>query len=506
MKISRRLNWPVFLFLFVFLSGSAFSAETPIISLKIIHINDLHGHIQPEADKAAPGMMSGGAVYLGAMVLREKAADPEGWILLAAGDMFQGTPVSNVFRGKPVTEIMNYLGFDAMVLGNHEFDWGQETLQEITKRSAFPVLGANILLPGGKPLPGTRKYIILERKGLKIAVIGIITPDTALTTKPENVKGLSFTEPERVLPGLIREAREKGAALVIVLSHCGLERDRKIAALVAGIDVIVGGHSHTAIEPPCLAGNTIIVQAGWAGKYLGVLDIQYDAQSGKISGYTAKGELKPVVEEKGLSPDAKIEKIIESFDKQIRGEFSRIVGETSVELTRSYVEESNLGDLICDAIREAAAADIAFQNSGGIRADIPRGKITLNQVFQVLPFDNQLISMDLTGRQITAALERSAAGEHGILQVSGLKVTVDVKAPPGSRIKQVIVAGRKIEPDQHYRVAVNDFLAAGGDRMTIFSRGTRITYGDDLREIFVKYLKVHSPLNHKVEGRIIIER
>ncbi len=293
---------------------------------------------------------------------------------------------------------------------------------------------------------------------------------------------------------------------MIVLSHCGLERDRKIAASVPGIDVIVGGHSHTAIETPCLIGDTVIVQAGWGGMYLGVLDIEYNKKTRKITSCTEKNGLITVTAGLGVPLDPQVAKMIEYYENQIRGEFSRIVGESAVSLTRSFIGESNIGDAICDAIRESTSAQIAFQNSGGIRSDIPTGQITLEQVFIALPFDNQLISMDLTGRQIADVLEENAAGQFGMLQVSGLNIKVNVKAPAGHRIKEIFVAGRKIEPGKYYRVAVNDFLAAGGDGMNSFSRGIHIAYGDNLRDALTKYLEGHSPLNAKVKGRIIIER
>ena len=417
MQSTLKIRITVIILFILFSTPSGAGGQT--IRLKILHINDLHGHILPEKIGKFP---AGGAACLAGLINQERAANPEGTVLLSAGDMFQGTPISNVFRGRPVIEIMNYLKFDAMALGNHEFDWGTYTLRNIMKLCSCPVLGANITAPGGKLIDGTSDYILLERKGLKIAVIGIITPETAVTTKPDNVKGLTFAEPESALPKLVRETRGRGAAIVVVLSHCGLERDRKIASSVPGIDLIVGGHSHTAIETPCRIGDTVIVQAGWGGMYLGVLDIEYDKKARKITSYTEKDELRAVAAGPDRPFDAQVAKMIEYYENQIREEFSQIVGESAVDLTRSYISESNIGNVICDAIRESTSARIAFQNSGGIRSDIPVGQITLGQVFIALPFDNQLISMDLTGRQIADVLEENAAGQFGILQVSGLNI------------------------------------------------------------------------------------
>ncbi len=501
MKTLRRLNWPVFILVLVFLSGNCIASDESHVILKIIHLNDLHGHIQPSKGKTT----TGGAAYFGAMVLREKSANPEGSILLAAGDMFQGTPISNVFRGKPVTEIMNYLGFEAMELGNHEFDWGWPELLKMKAQAGFPYLAANLACKNGSGVPGIKKFILLEKKGIKVAVIGILTPETAFTTNPKNVKDFRFQEPEKVLPALISAARKGGAKLVIALSHCGFDRDRAIAERVRGIDVIVGGHSHTAVTPPFVAGQTVIVQAGSWGNYLGVLDLEVDAASGRVLKYS-HDNLKPVNSSRGAPFDEKIDGIVKTHDEKIKKEFSRVVGETKTDLLRSAEGESNLGDLICDAVRREAAARIAFYNSGGVRTDIFRGKIRLEQAFEALPFDNLVVAMDLTGRQIKEILEHSAAREFGVLQVSGMKVKINPANPQGGRVVEALVNGRKLDPDRTYRVATNDFLAAGGDRYVSFKQGKNIVYGDDVRDIFVRHLEKNSPVNPRVEGRIVIVR
>ncbi len=502
MKIPRPRYWSVFFFLLVFLSGNCFASEKPAISLKIIHLNDLHGHVKPALDKTASAQsMTGGAAYFGAMVLREKSADPAGSILLSAGDMFQGTPISNVFRGKPVTEIMNYLGFDAMTLGNHEFDWGWPELQKIEAQARFPYLAANMGNKDGSALRGITKFIYLERKSIKIAVIGIITPETPFSTNPKNVRNFKFQQPEMVLPGLITEVRNSGAKLVIVLSHCGLDRDRAIAERVPRIDIIVGGHSHTAVTPPLIAGKTIIVQAGSWGNYVGVLDLELDAASGRVLKYS-RDNLKPVIAASDSPADKKIESIVRKYSEKIKEEFSRVVGRTKTDLLRSPDTESNLGNLICDAMRREAAAQIAFYNSGGIRSNIFKGKVRLEQAYEALPFDNVLVSMDLTGTRIREILEHSAAREFGIIQVSGMKVKINAANPKGSRVVEALVNGGKLEPDRTYRVVTNEFLAAGGDRYTSFKQGKNIAYGDDVRDVFILYLEKNSPVSPRVEGRI----
>lgn len=484
-------------------AGMAAAVDKGTAALKIIHMNDLHGHIKPEAIKVGTCPVAGGAAYFGAMVLREKSADPDGAVVLSAGDMFQGTPVSNVFRGKPVIEIMNRLGFEAMALGNHEFDWGWPELQKMMSLSRFPYLAANLKTADGADVPGIKKFICLERKGLKIAVIGVASPETAFTTKPKNVKGFKFLSPERVLPPLVRQVRKDGAKLVVVLSHCGFDRDRAIAERVPGVDIIVGGHSHTALTPAFAAGGTIIVQAGSWGHYLGVLDLEVDRGSGRILKYS-QDYLRPVPESPGSRPDPGIKGIVQRYERNIRKEFSRVVGETRVDLIRNSAGESNLGNLICDSMRAESGAQIAFYNSGGIRANIFKGKVRLEQAFEALPFDNLLVSMDLTGAQVREILEHSAARGYGILQVSGIKVMARASNPEGSRIEETFVNGQKLEIGRVYRVVTNEFLAAGGDRYLTFKQGRNIVYGDDSREVFIRHMKKNSPVEPRIEGRIVI--
>jgi 2',3'-cyclic-nucleotide 2'-phosphodiesterase (5'-nucleotidase family) len=482
---------------------SSFAAARPPVRITILHVNDNHGHILPSIEKTIdPVRPVSGAAWMARMIAQERQKNLRGTLLLSGGDMFQGTALSNVFRGAPVIEIMNALNFDAMAIGNHEFDWGRDVLDHLRTSARFPFLSANVVDGKGGYLPGVKPYILLTRKGIKAAVIGITTPETAFTTKPDNVRGLTFLDPKAVLPRIIKDAKAKGARLIIVLSHSGLDADRKMAQEVSGIHVIVGGHSHTAVNDPVVVKRTIIVQAGCYGFYLGVLKITFDPEHSRITAFTRKNELKKVYSGKDDPFDPAIAGMVDKYYRQIRERFAAVAGETKVNLVRNSRGESNVGNLICDAMREAAGSDVAFQNSGGIRANIPKGKITLEQVYSLLPFDNLLISMELTGSQILRILEKNAMGDYGILQVSGLRVKYDLRKPADERVVKAEAAGRPLASEGRYRVATNDFLAAGGDAYSVFRNGKNICYGDSLRDLFAAYLKKHSPVQPEVEGRI----
>ena len=502
--MKRILNLLI-IFILIFLLSSTLYSQVPSIDLTILHINDFHGRLLPYTVKSISEKIPvSGVAYLAQMINEERSKNPEGTILLSAGDMFQGTPQSNIFRGEPVVEIMNYLKFDAMAVGNHEFDWGQEVLQKLSSISNFPYLSANIVDKDGKYLPYLKPYVIIERKGIKIAIIGLTTPETAYITKPDYVKDLKFLDPVEILPNIIDDVRNKGANLVVVLSHLGFDADKELAEKVSGIDVIVGGHSHTVVTNPVVVRGVIITQAGYNGIYLGVLEIKIQPETNIILGYTRENELKTVFAGPENKFDEKVAQIVDKYNSQLKEEFAKVVGETLVDLVRNYNEESNVGNVICDAMREAVSADIAFQNSGGIRTDIQKGPITMELVYTLLPFDNVLVTMDLTGKQILQLLEQSATLQKGILQQSGLKVKYDMTKPVGQRVVEVFVGDKPLELDKVYKVVTNDFLAAGGDNFVTFKEGKNLVYGDMLRDVFIEYLKKHSPISPKVEGRSII--
>lgn len=498
----------LFLIALFFYVPAGLAAQAPVkVPITILHLNDMHGHLLPFTDKSvSEGTEVGGAAYLAEMIRQERAENPEGTLLLSAGDMFQGTPLSNVFNGQPVIEVMNYLKFDGMALGNHEFDWGRTVLSSLMASAAFPFLSSNIVDKDGKCLAGVKPYVILERKGVKVAVIGVTTPDTVYSTKPGNVSDLLFLDPAEAVAKEIEEVRRHGADFVVVLSHLGLDADRRLANTVPGIHVIVGGHSHTVITEPVWEGETLIVQAGYYGLYLGVLEIEVDTSTGKISRSRAGGTLRNVVAGPGAPKDEYVIEMVEKYSSRLKGEFDKVVGETAVDLLRDPSGESNIGNLLTDAMREASGSQIAFQNGGGIRADIPKGPISLEEIYTLLPFDNVLVTMNLTGAQLMQILERNALLDVRVLQVSGMEIGYDLTRPPGSRVVRASVGKEPLELQQVYTVSTNDFLAAGGDRFVTFREGTNFKMGEDLRNIVISYLQRHSPVNPSIENRMVFRK
>ena len=471
--------------------------------ITLLHINDFHGHLEPITDRTIDSRTKvGGASYLAELIHEERRKNPGGNLLLSAGDMFQGTPVSNLFHGQPVMEIMNHLEFDAMVLGNHEFDWGLEVLQTLVSRARFPILSSNVSFKNGQPLPGIEPYVILEREGIKLGILGLTTPETLYAVKATLVEDLDFQDPLEAASRWIEELKEKGADIIVVLSHLGFPLDRRLARHNPDIHVIVGGHSHTVIDAPVVENGTLIIQAGYYGVYLGVLDLEVDAKTGRIKDHSHTDVLRLVSPDPKAPADETVQAIVTQYTEKIEEKLSVEIGETLVDLVRDPTGESNLGNLICDAIREAAGTPIAFQNGGGIRMDIPAGKISLGDLYTMLPFKNVIVTMDMTGTQILDALEQSGTLEKRILQVSGLEVTYDLSRPPGGQVTHVMVGENPLDLDKRYRVAVNDFLSAGGDRFSAFRKGDRMAVGEELLAAVQSYIERHSPVAPAIEGRI----
>ncbi len=509
-KRNRKLILSIFL-LALFIPLSLYAAQTDV-HLTILHVNDMHGHILPSTAKNPDGKISidtetvGNAANLAGMIGEERAKNPEGTLLLSAGDMFQGTPVSNLFKGKPVIEFMNYLAFDAMAVGNHEFDWGLDAFNQLLTAARFPFLSANIQNTNDPRLHGVTPYIVIHRRNVNIAVIGLTTPDVAYLSKTGLTGNISAQNAANMLPSIIKKATLEGAQIIIVLSHLGLEADRDLARRVSGIHVIVGGHSHTALMTPVMEGSTMIVQAGCYGLYLGVLELDIERDKNPAAYRTIKGALRKVTGGPGQPYDEKAARIVNAYHDRIKDQFAEMIGETAVDLKINDHDESNIGNLICDMMKETTGTDMALINSRSMRTNIPQGKITMEQVYTLLPFDNVIATMDLTGSQIMEILEHSAALPYGRLQVSGITISHDLSKPEGHRVGQVIVGGKPLVPDKTYRIVTNDFLAAGGDRFATFREGQNIQSGMELRDIFLAWLKKHSPVHPVIEERIIINK
>lgn len=465
----------------------------------IIHTNDTHSR----------AVAKDGSMGFTAVSALKKFCESKGVkvILLDAGDTLHGLPFANLVEGKSIVDIMNLVGYDAMTPGNHDFNYGSDTLKKRSEEMNFPLLSANITVKedGSDFL---RDHIIIERNGIRYGIFGLSTPETAYKTNPKNVENISFNNPIEAAKAQVEELKKGGADFIIALAHLGVDEgseytSRLVANEVEGIDLIVDGHSHTIFEEGEKVKNTLIVSTG---DYLNRIGVVVIDSTGKIAGAglvdsTLFTETDPAIGEYITSYNAELEKLL-----------SEVVGTTKVELdgVREHVRagETNLGNLAADAFRWKTGADVAFTNGGGIRASIDIGDITKNEVVTVFPFGNFIVTKKVTGDAIVKALEHGVSiypeVNGGFPQVSGITFTIDPSKEAGKRVSNVKIGGKPIDLKAEYLLATNDFIIAGGDGYTMLADFPVANEFGSMEEIIIEYLQEIGEVDIQVEGRITI--
>lgn len=481
-------------------AGAELPAEKKLV---IIHTNDTHSRV---AESDNDGM---GFAKIAAYVEQYKAQNPN-TLVLDAGDTFHGQTISTLVRGESIVRIMNSIGYDAMTPGNHDFNYGYERLMELGEMAEFPLLSANI-----KKADGTRlltPYIIKEIDGVKVGIFGLSTPETTYKTHPKNVEGLTFANPVDEAKAIVEELNGK-ADVIVAIAHLGLDEasidtSSKVAAGVPGIDVIVDGHSHTVLEEGKLEGNTLIVSTGEYDKNLGIVELTI--KEGKVS--DKKASLIAKADAANITEDPEVVKIINDVIADQSTVLAQIVGKTDVLLEgeRANVRtgETNLGNIITDAMLEVTSADVAITNGGGIRASIQPGDIKKGDIITVLPFGNYIVTKMVSGADIKAALEVGAKAypeQNGAFShVGGITYALDASKPAGERVANVKVKGQDLDLTKEYLLATNDFMAAGGDGYTMFADDKIVNEFPALDEAVISYIQAKGTIAPSTEGRISI--
>lgn len=507
--------------------------------LAILHINDFHSRIESinrfdstcSAEDEGKGACFGGVARLKtALDARRAALAAEGvaTLTLDAGDQFQGSLFYTLHGGAVVAEFMNQFGFQAMAMGNHEFDNGPAGLAGLLDAARFPALSAN-LSAASEPLVAGRvaPWAVLEAGGRKVGVIGVTTTDTAEIASPGPT--LSFGDDIAALRAAVAALQAQGVTMIVALTHVGLARDQEIAAQVAGLDAVVGGHSHTlmgamdgaaAPYPLIVAGpdgaQVPVVQAYAYGKYLGELRLTFD-DAGAV---TAAGGA-PLLLDASVAPDPAVLARVAELAQPIAALKAEVVAEAAAPIGADRAlcrsQECEMGVLVAEAMLARArplGAEIAIQNGGGLRAGIDAGPITKGEVLTVLPFQNTLATFSLTGADVVAALENGvsqlAEGAGRFPQVAGLRYTLTADAPVGARISAVELetpmGWTPIEPARVYGVATNNFMRRGGDGYAVFAEKgmDAYDYGPNLEDVVIEHLAARSPYAPRLAGRITL--
>ncbi len=463
----------------------------------VLHFNDSHGHLQANRDD------EGGMARIATLAdeVREwNDAHGNTTLLLSAGDILQGTPLSTVYMGEPDVKCLNLMDLDAMCIGNHEFDFGQDNYRKLVALAEFPILSANIYVEASNERFAEPWVFFELADGTKAAAFGLTTPETAVQTSPKNVVGLKFTDPVAEAKQLVAQLL-KQAGFIIAVTHLGYEADLELAKAVPDIDLIIGGHTHTTVEPPTAVGKTLVCQAQSYGLHLGQVDMLI--AGGDIVKY--RGFLRPINEK--IAPDPEVQGVVDKYAGELEERLSEVVATATVPLDgeREHIraQETNLGNLVCDIIREYAKADVCVWNGGGIRASIAAGPITVGDILTVLPFGNIVANKQVTGAELRKVLEFNAAQPRpfgGFLQVSGLTMEIN-----GSSLGKVTVAGRPLDPAKTYTLAASEFMLAGGDGYAMLTSGAEPTYlGYSESAVVLEALHAMGTVSPAVEGRIVI--
>jgi 2',3'-cyclic-nucleotide 2'-phosphodiesterase/3'-nucleotidase len=504
----KKWMMPAVLLIMLLISGQAMAGEVSgnkdVVQLQIVSINDFHGALTESGKNP-------GAAKLVTYIEKVRDLNPEGSILLSAGDMFQGSPDSNLLYGKTVVDVMNYAQFDAMTLGNHEFDWGIDVLKQRIQQSAFPYICANVIdKRTGKPADFAKPYSVLERKGVKIGIIGIATPETAYKTNPKMIENYTFADPVATVKKLIPVLKKQGVQIIIALTHLGSEMDSQrnihgdaaqLAQEVDGLNAVISGHSHQEVFGQ--VRGVPVVQAYYNGRAAGKIDITYNKRTKKVE--TAVASVTPLSYVDQL-PDQQVKAIIDKGQKEIAPVKNIVVGHTLHALShdRNEMAQTPLGQWVTDTLRQAADADIAFQNTGGLRTGIAPGDITMGNLYEVMPFDNTLFKVEMTGAQIMQVLEYGIGNKKiGMLQYSGIKVAYETLSPARIRIAAVSAAdGTLLQSEKKYKVVINDFMAAGGDGFTMFREGANLyDTGIPVRDIIAEALRKQQIIDFSPDDR-----
>ncbi|WP_128253319.1 bifunctional metallophosphatase/5'-nucleotidase [Falsirhodobacter deserti] len=494
-------------------------------TLTILHTNDVHDRFEPTtssgapcaAEKNAAGECFGGVARL-VTAVRDARDGAGNTLLLDAGDWFQGTLFYTRYKHEAAAEFINRLGYDAMAVGNHELDDGPKELAALADAVETPLLAANMDAENEPLLKGKiARHTIVEVGGQRVGIIGL-TPQTnpELTSPGPN---LTFGAPSQAVQAEVDALQAERIDKIILLSHSGYVQDQQVAKSTSGVDVIVGGHSHTLLsntDPkaegayPTMVNGVPIVTAQAYGRYLGELTVTFD-DDGRVT--AAEGA--PLLLDAAVKEDADTVARVAELAEPLQAIREEVVGEATGPITQETcrTQECPMGNLVAEA-QLARVADqgvqVALVNGGGLRAGIDEGPVTMGEVLTVLPFQNTLSTFRINGQALQAALENGVSqmeeGAGRFPQVAGMTFVVDPAAPAGSRISDVTVQGAPLDPEAEYLAVSNNYVRNGGDgySMLVDARDA-YDYGPDLAEVVAEYLQAHQPYQPQTDGRITVK-
>ncbi|HEX2204888.1 MAG TPA: bifunctional UDP-sugar hydrolase/5'-nucleotidase [Longimicrobium sp.] len=482
--------------------------------VRIVHTNDFHGRLLPERPSWADGRLVGGSAVLAAHFDSAAARFGGPTLVISAGDDMQGTAISNLSWGRSTIAAHNASGYLAAALGNHEFDWGLDTLRARVAESRFPWLAANLTETAtGRAPSWLRPWVMLDRGGVRTAVIGAALPGTPEIVMAGRVRGLAFGPAAPAIDAAAREARAAGADFVVVTMHIGAvcetpggegeaasagcegEMMDVAEAITEPVDLILGGHTHQRVL--ATAGGIPVVEARSYSTAYSVTDLE---RRGGRTSVVYRAVRTPWADE--VDPDTAVARVVGEWEARVRPVSERVMVTFAEPMERGRGETA-LGNLLADAVRAATGADATLINNGSIRRDMPAGPITYGTLYELQPFQNELVRLEVTGAQLRAALENALSGDTPDAHLSGMTVTYDPAAPAGSRVRSVRLAGgREVGDADRVTLGLSEFIATGGDRYTSFLEGRMTRTGQVDLEAAVAYLQsLPQPVRAPETGR-----
>lgn len=468
--------------------------------ITILHTNDIHASFTPHEAfwvKETPKPLVGGMTELSFAVDSLRKVK-EGTLLIDAGDIMTGNPITEyTYKGAyggALFEMMNRIGYDAWCPGNHDFDIGQDNLRRLTSIAKFPTVSANLVKEQGGVPANNKPYVILEANGVKVGVIGLTTMVLNQLIVPANYKGMNVLPAVQTAQKYIDELRGR-VDVVAAVTHQGVDDDSVLAANVKGLDVIIGGHSHTRLRHPKRVNGVLIVQTGSNCENLGILDLTLE------DGHIAKsdGNLLQLWYTSGR-PVTPLSQFVDSIKTAIDRDYSETLA-TMKEDLKNTVSESALGNFISDAQREAAHADIAFMNTHGIRKNITAGPFTKKDLFEVLPFRNVLVTFPVTGAQIRQIV-RHYLEKHPAIQTSGIRCTYRRAADGTPEIVTLSVNGAPVSDKKVYKAAANDYLVSEAKRYLGIEASKPTYTSQTLYKVVEQKMRDEKTIRSEVESRI----
>lgn len=511
--------------IFLFSTTNLFSEK-----ISIYHTSDVHGMYSSRKakwDKENSTRDIGGFAALMSLIKK----DPNRYILLDSGDMFQGTPEGNLTKGIASIEFMNMLGYSAAVIGNHDYDFGEEALKNIAKLAKFPLLGANIYLKGNDEEKNQKKpdyikpYTVINIDKRKIAILGIAGQHTKTSTLPKNVSHLNFKDEARETKLWIEEINKLNPDAILIVAHIGIDPNLsqqivdastytffqtrnstiQIARAAKNATIVFGGHNHTGLlkgwrDPQT---NTLICESYWGLTHVTKAEIEFDDKTGKVKNVSC--ELIPLWIDQ-VGEDEKVLKKWQEIYQNVSKEMDKVIAKAKKSLTfESETLDNPIGNFVTDVTRWKSNAEIAFQNAGGVRNVINAGEIKLRDIYQVMPFENTIVTLKMKGEDIYELLKDNLKPNKTSMYISGIVVKYKINEQNQTEILEILLDnGTPIDPQKTYTVATNNYLTSGGSGGKTFRKA--LEKNDTMilvRDAMIEWLEKNKEINGWQTGRFI---